>query len=381
MTVTGQGVRGFLLLCLLRSAPIKTMKKQFPFSRERVSRLVGMVLAILLVTLLLASPLYAAIIRTGIICDSGETNCVEAQHGMNIIVYSDAGSTQKFKVTGSTGAVDTAGALGSTNSNSAGGSANPLDITSTLAAFNGSDDFTAIDINLTNANHTSTSNTVQALDVSNITGDADATEYAINVGTGWDRGINVAGGGAVIVGTFTVDTGEVGAAEIADRTASLHVGLREFIECTTDAGADINFSSGADAFPDYINSATNGLGFTLTFDDTGGTEDTAYICGNLTVPPDYVSGGTFKLLVTKDAETGANTEVVNCAGSINGAALGTAGTATVTGASAQVITCTPTLTSLAAGNSVSFEIHLTSGGTMDDTLNIHSVEFQYTATQ
>src|SRR5437867_3882328 len=42
-----------------------------------------------------------SITRNGIVCDSGETNCVESQNGMNFVVYSDAGTTQKFKVTGS----------------------------------------------------------------------------------------------------------------------------------------------------------------------------------------------------------------------------------------------------------------------------------------
>jgi hypothetical protein len=88
-----------------------------------------------------------------------------------------------------------------------------------------------------------------------------------------------------------------------------------WLECTTDAGALINFSSGADAFPDYINSATDGLGFTLDFDATGGSPDTTSVCAQITVPADYASGGAVMVRATKSAETGANSEVINCKGS------------------------------------------------------------------
>jgi hypothetical protein len=76
--------------------------------------------------------------------------------------------------------------------NAAGGSFNPWDWTGTLGIMDGSDDFTLFDINITNADHTSTSNTVQVMDIAAITGDAHATETAIKIGTGWDEGINCA---------------------------------------------------------------------------------------------------------------------------------------------------------------------------------------------
>lgn len=94
----------------------------------------------------------------------------------------------------------------STATNAAGGSSNPLDITSTLGIMNGSDDYTAIDINITNANHTSTSNTVQALDISGITGDADATETAVIIGTGWDVAISAGEANITNVGDIAVDS-------------------------------------------------------------------------------------------------------------------------------------------------------------------------------
>jgi hypothetical protein len=79
-----------------------------------------------------------------------------------------------------------------TGVNAAAGSANPFDYTGTLGAFDNSDDFTLFDVNLTNADHAGTGNTVQVLDIAAITGDGQATETAINIGSGWDTGITTA---------------------------------------------------------------------------------------------------------------------------------------------------------------------------------------------
>jgi hypothetical protein len=99
--------------------------------------------------------------------------------------------TSAFTVADTTGNVATAGTIAQTLVNPAGGSANPYDWTGALGIMDGTDDFTLFDVNMTNADHTGSPNTVQVLDVSNITGDADATETAINIGTGWDAGIAV----------------------------------------------------------------------------------------------------------------------------------------------------------------------------------------------
>jgi hypothetical protein len=91
-----------------------------------------------------------------------------------------------------------------TGVNAASGSANPWDYTGTLGIMNGSDDFILFDVNLTNADHTGSTNNVIVLDVANITGDAHATETAISIGTGWDYGI--ATGSGVKIGSATAET-------------------------------------------------------------------------------------------------------------------------------------------------------------------------------
>lgn len=374
-----------------------------------------------------------------------------------------------------TGAATFASTVAQTLVNAAGGSANPYDYTGSLGIFNGSDDFTLFDVNLTNANHTSTGNTVTILDIANITGDTEATEvgarfgsgwdldiggttslelgadntvvatikdpaaidagtttdslevalttpadttgtnthnaidvavtvgnatggtnainainitavtgdaqsteYGLNVGTGFDRGINVAGGGAVIVGTFTVDTGEIGAAEIANISRTVDIPILALIDCQTAAGAVIGFDTTADALPDYVVSSQTLL---LRFDDTGGSEDEeSEVCGAFTVPADYASGGVFIIMAKKDAHAGA-TETIACAVSVNGAALEAEGTVNTSASAATAYTCQPTIAALAAGNSVQFYLEVVSATTMDDVVDFLSIQFSYTATE
>lgn len=222
------------------------------------------------------------------------------------------------------------------------------------------------------------------------TGDMKTTGLTV---TGDESVVNLAASGSItatgdmsttaitVNGAATLSASSIDSTEIANITRTVSIPLISFMECTTDAGANIDFSDDADAFPDFTGLATDGLGFFLEFDSTGSSEDTARACDNLTVPEDYASNGLFELVVAKDAETGANTEVINCAGSINGAALGAGGTVTVSGTALVAYSCEPTLTSLAAGDSLGFTIYVTSGGTVDDDTQIYSVGFQYTATQ
>ncbi len=83
----------------------------------------------------------------------------------------------------------------------AGASGNFFSVNPTLTAMDGSDTVRGVYVNLTNANHTGASNTLNLVDIGAITGDAEstlnainigaltgtaATETAINVGSGWD---------------------------------------------------------------------------------------------------------------------------------------------------------------------------------------------------
>lgn len=188
-------------------------------------------------------------------------------------------------------------------------------------------------------------------------------------------------GAATFDGAVTLPSGDVSASEIANVVRYVPIPLMSFIECDTDAGALIGFDTTADALPDFVNSATDGTGFVLRFDDTGSSEDqSTSVCAQVLVPADYASGGAFEIRALKDAHTAA-TEVLNCAVSVNGAALQAAGTTTTSASASTAYACTPTIASLAANDSLSFHLYITSDSTMNDIVDIAAVAFFYTATQ
>lgn len=63
------------------------------------------------------------------------------------------------------------------------------DGTDTIAAMDGSDTYAMLKIDFTNADHTGASNTLVGLDIDTIVGDADASEYGLRIGSGWDQNI------------------------------------------------------------------------------------------------------------------------------------------------------------------------------------------------
>jgi hypothetical protein len=75
--------------------------------------------------------------------------------------------------------------------NVAGSGKNILLLGGTLGVFDGSDVFRGIFLKYTNANHTGSSNYVVGIDIETITGDAEAREGGLVVGTGWDEQISL----------------------------------------------------------------------------------------------------------------------------------------------------------------------------------------------
>ncbi len=182
------------------------------------------------------------------------------------------------------------------------------------------------------------------------------------------------GGDLTVAGTTT----------LANVTRRISFPLFSFVECDTNAATAIKFTDGTDALPNFANSSTDGLGGVIRFDDTGSSEDEGTeICNQFMVPPDYASGGEFTIRALKNGHTTAESEDINCAVSVNGGALQTVGTVEITAAASAAYTCTPTIAALAAGDSVSFYLSITSetGGAepIDDTVDIAAVGFTYTA--
>ena len=75
----------------------------------------------------------------------------------------------------------------------------------TVLAMDNSDTISFLNLDITNADHGGSSNFLYALDIAAITGDAEASEYAIYMGDGWDNEIYFAGAVAQIVGAAVVN--------------------------------------------------------------------------------------------------------------------------------------------------------------------------------
>jgi len=95
--------------------------------------------------------------------------------------------------------------------NSAGFGADALTLSGTLGNFDGTDTFRGLYLNYTNGTHSGLTNNFYGVDVAAITGSGNATENAINVGSGWDS-VLVVNGTEVIDGSGTIAVGQVGAA-------------------------------------------------------------------------------------------------------------------------------------------------------------------------
>lgn len=106
--------------------------------------------------------------------------------GLKLYTTQDGDQTLRLTVGDGTSALNVAAV------NPAGGSATAVTINPTLGIMDGSDAWTGVSIVPTNADHTGASNTVTGVSVGAITGDADATETAVSIGSGWDVGLSTA---------------------------------------------------------------------------------------------------------------------------------------------------------------------------------------------
>lgn len=75
----------------------------------------------------------------------------------------------------------------------AGASGSILDLTSSLNAMDGSDTTSGLFIDFTNASHTGSSNLLYGVSIDTLVPSANASEYAISIASGWDRGISMVG--------------------------------------------------------------------------------------------------------------------------------------------------------------------------------------------
>lgn len=183
----------------------------------------------------------------------------------------------------------------------------------------------------------------------------------------------------------TIDTAEISdnnvtVDKIPNLTRSVAIPLTTFLDCGGAAPALVGFSSGLDAKPDFANLG-EGTRVALIFDATGGSPDQNYkVCSAFAVPLDYASGGVFRVNAALTSAPSPATEVVNCSAGRAFQTHGASGTTTIVASTNAAYTCVPTLTDLGAGEYVDFSLMVTSSGTMDDSVQLNSIEFRYLAT-
>lgn len=85
-------------------------------------------------------------------------------------------------------------ALYATNANTAGSGYDQVTLAPVLGIMDGTDTINLLNIAPTNADHTGSTNSVNGVNVAAITGDAQAVETALYVGTGWETALNVGTG-------------------------------------------------------------------------------------------------------------------------------------------------------------------------------------------
>ena len=170
------------------------------------------------------------------------------------------------------------------------------------------------------------------------------------------------------------------AGEIANVSRSISMPLLSFMDCSAIPGF-LDFTNGADAIPNFVGLAS-GAGVEIVFDTvTGSPDQNSPICAQVTIPPDYASGGSLRIRAGKLGNLNPP-ETLTCVARANNGAPEAAGTVDVTLAANQSYVCAPTLPGgIVPGTVLSFSLSVTSSGTMNDTVVIFGVAFEYTATQ
>ena len=144
---------------------------------------------------------------------------------------------------------------------SAGASGTVISWAATLTAMDNSDTVNFLSVAPTNANHTGSSNVLNGISLGNITGDAEATEQGLLLGTGWDTDIRFADTNALIViaDTGKIDINDSGGNQvftISDVNANGLASLSSQITVTSTRGFNIQTPTGV------LNGSDDVAGFT-----------------------------------------------------------------------------------------------------------------------
>jgi len=181
----------------------------------------------------------------------------------------------------------------------------------------------------------------------------------------------------------------VGPDAVADPERSINLPLASFVNSTDSTTLGFGPTPGDGTTPNFA--LLNSRLVLEWNDNSAGPADKDSVETTFTVPPDYASGGQFALRISKDGTDSIERVAASAAvneGSFSATAPAPAHS-TVTTAPLTTYTLTATdavggTIDFSPGDTVSFRFFIddgTSGTTAQDNVRVHSVAFQYKATQ
>jgi hypothetical protein len=171
---------------------------------------------------------------------------------------------------------------------------------------------------------------------------------------------------------------------IVNPTRAVSMPLLSFYDCELGAGQFLDFSNGADNQPDFVDGGDGGP-LLIRWDDDAASDELRKVCSTITVPPDFAANGVVRIRARNVAAATGAAETIACNGAIDGAvpAIGVHNPGQDLSSSTSSVNCaSPAFAGLAPDQALTIAIEArASGGSMDQAVDVASVEFVYTAAQ
>jgi hypothetical protein len=180
-----------------------------------------------------------------------------------------------------------------------------------------------------------------------------------------------------------IDDETVTGADIDNTLRTISVPMSSFTDCNSSTGGFLAFTDANDAKPHFQTGQEDPV--YLRFDDDATPDEDYSVCSSFMVPPDYLSGSTVRVRQRKDIDQTvfpANLETLTCHLTVD-RATGSPGTTGLPGAGGPFLrSCLAGVSgTIDPGDAVGISIQITASGTVDDPVDIDSVQFLYTAQQ
>lgn len=169
----------------------------------------------------------------------------------------------------------------------------------------------------------------------------------------------------------------VNAPRVKDVARAISIPLGSFADCEDPAvGRDLDWTNDVDANADRAISSN--LDRVIRWDDSAGQgDDQSTVCSEFTVPPDAVDDFALRVNAGKQQESGPTTEQITANLS------GFSHTEDMVAGTAQTSYVFPTDIGFTSGDTirVSVTAHAAAGSLIDDSVEVHAVDFVYRSRQ